>query len=149
MELCAGFLYFMVCFVFCGSAEKIILLWRSLTVFCGACSYIFLEFLMEVIYVAVADLLGNLIDFQSVLLQKFLRFIYADLIHIRIKVYAQLLIEYFSKVGTAVSEQWCDIFQFQILTVVVMDIVDSIFFPADQSQRHLPGMEYPHSDKAA
>ena len=83
--------------------------------FCWAFSYVFFEFLMEIIYVLVSDLICNLIYLQPILLQKEFGEFNTLMVDVGIKIFAYCFIKNSAKICAAVSEEWRYGFQLDIV----------------------------------
>ena len=81
---------------------------------------------MEIIHVAISDFLSNLIHFKFGVDQEIFGMIYAYFVDKYIKPFADLFVENLAELRTIVPKQWSDIFQFNIVHIIMLDVMNNI-----------------------
>ena len=76
--------------------------------FGGAFTDVFFELLVEIVYIFVADLLGNLVDFQFVLQKQLLGVLNTHVIDIGVEAFANGFVENLAKVGAVIAKERSD-----------------------------------------
>ena len=94
--------------------------------FCRTFAYIFPEFFMEIIYIAVANPFCNYIYFVIVLQKKRFGMLNSNVVHIRIEAFPHRFIKDFAEISAVVPKKRCNRLQLNIALVVVVDIVKDI-----------------------
>lgn len=87
---------------------------------------IFLELLVEVVYVLISDLLGYLVDLHLVLGQKLFGVVDSYMVYVGIEAFTHSLIENLAQVSTVVAKERRDGLQLDIGYEVVIDVVHDI-----------------------
>ena len=95
-------------------------------IFRRAFPHVFFEFLVEIIHVFVTDPFGDLIYFKTFIRQKLFGVPDAHTVQIGIKAFAHFFCKEFPKVSTVVSEKRGNGFQFQVIHIIVINIMQHV-----------------------
>ena len=108
------------------------------------CSLVFLKLPMEIVYALIAHLFGDLIDLQGMIVQKLFRLGDAYLVQVGVEIYVQFPGKQPSKIRAVVAKEGSDGLQFQIIAVIVLDIVKDLvqhIFPGGKAHRMHPHLK--------